>query len=162
MFNPSQYHLTLPPNRRQLAPTRISKVRALLARVRSAARPAVQAPVGPGRRQPVAGRLFTPIHPDVREPRTVRDTLSLITVYAQRRKLIQLTYRRIQDGAIVQRLVEPYSLRFKRTRRGGRARYFFAFDTSPPTTGIHSFRMSNILAVLGTNRSFRPRWKVEF
>jgi hypothetical protein len=171
-FNPRRYNLPLPPNQRQLAAVRNSPLRALLARYRSAAQrqPAVttgrvppQIPrVRPARPPAIAGRLFSPLNPDVQRTRTVRDVLGLITQFAQQHKIVRLIYRRMRDGATIQREVEPYSLRYRRTKYGGRARYFYAYDLSPPTLGIHSFRMSNILAVEGTDRTFTPRWLVEF
>jgi predicted DNA-binding transcriptional regulator YafY len=114
----------------------------------------------------IGGKLFKPNAPvkpyQVEKTRGVRDALGIITVFARQNKMIRLTYRKMADGSTVQRYVEPYSIRYLRTRVGGRARYFYAYDTSPPTQGIHSFRMSNILAVEGTNRVFVPRWVVEF
>jgi hypothetical protein len=172
-FNPMKYGLALPPNQRQLSPTRISPVRALLARYRgmSQRQPGLMAgrrpPQKPQVRQPVrppvvSGKLFTPIKPEVQKTRVVRDALGLITIFARQHRMVRLIYRRLRDGATIQRDVEPYSLRYLRTKFGGRARYFYAYDTSPPTVGIHSFRMSNILAVEGTDRVFTPRWVVEF
>ena len=172
-FNPRNYGLPLPRDQRQLGPTRISPVRALLARYRGMGQrqPALMAgrtpPAKPQVRQParppvVGGKLFTPIKPEVQRTRIVRDVLGLITIFARQHKVIRLIYRRLRDGAMIQRDVEPYSLRYLRTRRGGRARYFYAYDLSPPTVGIHSFRMSNILAVEGTDKTFTPRWVVEF
>jgi hypothetical protein len=174
-FNPGSYGLPLPPNQRQLGMTRNSPVRALLARYRGMAQrqPALMAgrvpPAKPQVKQParppvIGGKLFAPTTPpapyQVTKTRTTRDALGIITVFARQNKMVRLSYRRMRDGATVQRLVEPYSLRYLRTRHGGRARYFYAFDNSSPTIGIHSFRMSNILAVEGTNRTFVPRWIV--
>jgi hypothetical protein len=172
-FRPGKYGLPLPPNQRQLGLTRNSPVRALLARYRGMGQrqPSLLAgrmpPAKPQVRQPVrppvvGGKLFSPIKPEVQRTRLVRDVLGLITIFAQQHKIIRLIYRRLRDGAIIQRDVEPYSLRYLRTKFGGRARYFYAYDLSPPTKGIHSFRMSNILAVEGTNRTYVPRWIVEF
>ena len=173
-FNPASYGLPLPPNQWQLGLARNSPVRALLARYRglSQRQPALMAgrtpPAKPQVRQParppvVGGKLFAPPNPyEVRKTRTVRDALGVITIFARQHKMVRLTYRKMGDGSTVQRYVEPYSLRYRRTRLGGRARYFYAFDSSPPTQGIHSFRMSNILSVEGTNRLFVPRWVVEF
>jgi hypothetical protein len=165
-FNPRKYGLPLPPNARQLGAVRNSPVRALLARYRGrtgATGITTAAPVpAPTQRQYVPGRRFTPISKGLKKTYTVRDTLGLITKFARQKKLVRLIYRRMRDGAIIQREVEPYSLRYLRTKHGGRARYFYAWDLSPPTFGIHSFRMSNILAVEGVNQTFRPRWRVEF
>ena len=171
-FNPRIYGLPLPPGRGQLGPTRNSPVRALLARYRGMGqrqpglivgrRPPAKPQVRPARPPAVAGRLFSPLNPNVKRTRTVRDVLGLITLFARQHKIIRLIYRRMRDGATIQRDVEPYSLRYLRTRHGGRARYFYGYDISPPTIGIHSFRMSNILAVEGTDHTFVPRWVVEF
>lgn len=177
-FNPRGYGLPLPPNQRQLGPARNSPVRALLARYRgmgqrqpgsvAGQRPLPKPQVAQPARPPViGGKKFTPAKPkptpyQVTRTRTVRDALALVTVFARQHKMVRLVYRRMRDGAIVERDVEPYSFRYRRTRFGGRARYFYAYDTSPPTIGIHSFRMSNIISIEGTNRLFVPRWVVEF
>jgi predicted DNA-binding transcriptional regulator YafY len=125
-------------------------------------RPPAKPQVRPAGKPAVAGKLFSPIRPEVQRTRLVRDVLGLITFFAQQHRVIRLIYRKLKDGSTIQRDVEPYSLRYLRTKQGGRARYFYAYDLSPPTQGIHSFRMSNILAVEGTNRTFVPRWVVEF
>ena len=171
-FNPRNYGLPLPRDQRQLGPTRNSPVRALLARYRGMGQrqpalmegriPPAKPQVRPARPPVIGGKLFSPIKPEVRRTRLGRDALALITFFAQQHRVIRLIYRRLRDGAMIQRDVEPYSLRYLKTKRGGRARYFYAYDLSPPTLGIHSFRMSNILAVEGTNRTFVPRWVVEF
>ena len=67
--------------------------------------------------------------------------------------LIKLTY----DGA--QRLVEPYSFRYRNGRE-----YFYGYNliggSSPP--GIRSFEMKRIQAVEVTNKRYTPKWPVEF
>jgi hypothetical protein len=173
VWNPQSYGLPLPGNQRSLGLTRNSPVRSLLARYRGLGQrqPSLLAgrtpPQKPQVRQParppvIGGKLFTPPNPyQVTKTRTVRDALGLITVFARQHKMVRLTYRKMKDNSVIQRLVEPYSLRYLRTSHGGRARYFYAFDTTPPTQGIHSFRMSNILSVEGTNRVFVPRWQIE-
>lgn len=172
-LNLGQYGLPLPPGGgRQLGAVRNSPVRALLARYRGLSQRQPGAVVGrippqkpqvrPARPPAVAGRLYSPIRPEVQRTRRVRDVLGLITIFARQHKMVRLIYRRMRDGAQIQRDVEPYSMRYRRTKHGGMARYFYAYDTSPPTLGIHSFRMSNILAVEGTDRVFTPRWVVEF
>jgi predicted DNA-binding transcriptional regulator YafY len=111
----------------------------------------------------IGGKLFTPVRPGVKVTKTTRDILGIITFFARKRQVINLIYRRMRDGAIIQRSVEPYSLRYLRTKFGGRARYFYGYDLTPPTIGIHSFRLNNILAVSGTEGyTFVPRWVVEF
>lgn len=165
MFNPRSYGLPLPPNNRQLSAVRNSPVRALLARFRGlGTRTGFQTPpqVAPVRKQFIPGRAFSPIDPHLKSTRKVRDVLSLISEYAQQGKVVRLIYRKMEDGSVVQRTVEPYSMRYLRTRRGGRARYFYAWDLGPVTVGIHSFRMSNIMGVEGTDQTYHPRWKVEF
>ena len=171
-WNPRQYGLPLPPAARPLGMVRNSPVRALLARYRGLGQrqpgaiagkmPPQRPQVRSARPPAVAGRLYSPIRPEVQRTRTVRDVLGLITLFARQHKVIRLIYRKMKDGSTIQRDVEPYSLRYLRTKRGGRARYFYAYDLGPPTVGIHSFRMSNILAVEGTDRVFTPRWVVEF
>jgi predicted DNA-binding transcriptional regulator YafY len=165
-WNPTQYRLPLPPNQRQLSAVRNSPVRALLARYRSASGTVIRPPriQPPASRQFVPGKKFTPISPDLKKTKTVRDALGLISACARQGKMVRIIYRKMKDGSIVQRTVEPYSLRYRQTRRGGRARYFYGYDSGEgnPTKGIHSFRMSNIMGVEQTDRSFTPRWKVEF
>lgn len=171
MWNPNRYGLPLPPNQRQLSAVRNSPVRALLARYRNrvtgaAGIPSSQRPplINPQKTQYVPGKRFTPINPNLKKTYSVRDALSLITNYARQGKVVRLIYRRMRDGAVVQRDVEPYSLRYLRTKHGGRARYFYGYDLGRgnSTIGIHSFRMSNIQGVEGTDESYTPRWKVEF
>jgi hypothetical protein len=169
-FNPRNYGLPLPPNQRQLSAVRNSPVRALLARYRgrvSGAKgipaPGQQPPINPQKTQYVPGKRFSPLTPNLKKTYTVRDSLSLIANYARQGKVVRLIYRRMKDGAIIQREVEPYSLRYLRTKHGGRARYFYGYDLGPnPTIGIHSFRFSNILAVEGTDQVYKPRWRIEF
>jgi hypothetical protein len=180
-FNPMKYGLALPPNQRQLGAVRNSPVRSLLARYRGLSqrqpglmagrRPSAKPQVRQPARPPViGGKLFKPGAPvkpyQVTRTRTVRDALGIITDFARQNKMVRLSYRRMRDGAVVTRDVEPYSLRYRKSRAGGRARYFYAFDTGPGnsngTIGIHAFRMSNILSVEGTNRIFVPKWIVEF
>ena len=172
-WNPRSYGLPLPPNQRQLGLSRNSPVRALLARYRGMGQrqPNLLAgrvpPAKPQVRQParppvIGGKLFSPIKPEVKLTPRVRDVLGLITIFARQHRIIRMVYRRMRDGVIIQRDVEPYSIRYLRTKFGGRARYFYAYDLDPPTIGIHSFRMSNIMAVEGTQQTYVPRWVVEF
>jgi predicted DNA-binding transcriptional regulator YafY len=83
--------------------------------------------------------------------------LSVIQAYARSRLMVDLIYKKVTTGETVRRRVEPYSLRIKNGKR-----YFYAYDTSLPTIGIHSFLVSNIQEVKGTRRPYRPRWVVEF
>lgn len=171
-FSPGKYGLPLPRDQRQLGMTRNSPVRALLARYRglSQRQPALMAgrtppqkpQVKPTGKPVVGGKLFSPVRPEVQRTRRVRDVLGLITIFAQQHKVIRLVYKKMKDGSIIQRDIEPYSLRYLRTKFGGRARYLYGYDLDQPTVGIHSFRMSNIMAVEGLNQVFTPRWKIEF
>src|SRR5215831_10554313 len=113
-WNPRGYGLPLPPpGSRPLGATRNSPVRALLARYRGLAgrQPGLMAgrtpprvpQVQPARPPAVAGRLFTPLNPKVKRTRQVRDVLGLITSFARQRRIIRLIYRRLRDGATVQR-----------------------------------------------------------
>lgn len=88
--------------------------------------------------------------------------MALVGAYARQRRVVMLRYKKATTGETVTRYVEPYSVRFKLTKARGRARYFYGWCVSGPTLGIHSFLVSNILAVQGTDQTFSPRYRVEF
>lgn len=72
--------------------------------------------------------------------------------------LLDITY----DGQ--RRLVEPYSLVFKRRRDGFGQEYFYAYDcTGGRTTGpgVKTFLHSKIQALANTEQRFEPRFPVE-
>lgn len=59
------------------------------------------------------------------------------------------------------REVEPYSFRYKWTKKGYGAEYFFGFDRTRGQT-IKSFFLHRIQGVSILPREFQPRWLVEF
>jgi hypothetical protein len=74
------------------------------------------------------------------------------------RKLLRLTY----DGR--ERLIEPYSLAYKRRRDGYAAEYFYGYDrtgghSSGP--GIKSFMRRGIQDIALTEDTFEPRYTIE-
>lgn len=74
------------------------------------------------------------------------------------RKLLKLTY----NGA--ERIIEPYSLAYKRPRGKDSREYFYAYDqtggqTSPP--GIKSFVAENVERLEITEEAFEPRYEIE-
>jgi hypothetical protein len=160
--------LPQPPDRRQLPPSRISPVRTLLARYRAAAAQRTNLPKLPTsplpsqRKPPVPGQKYRPPKEDKTWTSSPRDILTLISRYAQQRQVLIIRYRKKATGEVVTRSIEPYSLRYKVTRRGERNRYLYAYCIDGPTVGIHSFLLGNILSVQATDTTYRPRWKVEF
>jgi hypothetical protein len=162
--------LPMPPDRRQLPPTRVSPVRTLLAKMRFGAKaplPRLTAPPvlkqTPNRAQPVPGNLYKPPSEGKVWTSNPREILSLISRFARERKVIIIRYRAKKHGmAIVTRSVEPYALRYKNTRESGRTRFFYGYDVDGPTHGIHSFLLGNIVSVQGTNVNYSPKWTVEF
>lgn len=72
--------------------------------------------------------------------------------------LLRLTY----DG--VPRLVEPYSLAFKRRKDGVAQEYFYAWDRTGGRSGepgIRSFVQSGVQVIENTDEYFEPRFEVE-
>jgi hypothetical protein len=57
--------------------------------------------------------------------------------------------------------VEPYSFRYKVTRSGEGAEYFYGFDRSRDQP-IKSFFLHKIKGVSMLPQTFQPRWEVEF
>ena len=73
-------------------------------------------------------------------------------------KLLNITY----DGQ--HRLVEPYSLAFKRRRDGFGQEYFYAFDTTGGRSsgpGLKTFLHPKIQALAIAEQSFEPRFPIE-
>lgn len=73
-------------------------------------------------------------------------------------KMLDMTY----DGQ--RRLVEPYSLAFKRRKDGHGQEYFYAFDTTGGRSsgpGLKSFLHPKIQALAITEQTFEPRYAVE-
>lgn len=63
-----------------------------------------------------------------------------------------------------ERLVEPYSLVYKRRSDGVAREYFYAFDTSGGRSGqrsIKAFLNNKIVAIKNTDEKFEPRYVVE-
>lgn len=89
-----------------------------------------------------------------------RGIMALISDYAQGRRLVQLTYSKAtENGKVVVRLVEPYSVRYRDTRHNGRRRYVYCWCSQHQ--GIHAFIIDNIISAKGTSGRFIPRWKIE-
>jgi predicted DNA-binding transcriptional regulator YafY len=53
--------------------------------------------------------------------------------------------------------VEPYEIKIK----AGRGPYFYAWDTTKPTLGIHSFLLHRIVTADPINRGYEPRFPVK-
>ena len=71
------------------------------------------------------------------------------------RKLIRMTYsRRDRD-------IEPYSFRYRLTKKGYAAEYFYGFDRSGGNT-VKSFFLHKIEGVSILPHTYEPRWVVEF
>lgn len=70
-------------------------------------------------------------------------------------KLVRIRY---QDH---ERDIEPYSFRYKVTKKGVGAEYFYGFDRSRGET-IKSFILHHIQGVSILPQEFTPRWAVEF
>lgn len=157
-----EYGLPLPqvvgfrPPRRGRRQSRVQRTMSMF-RTLQAQQAAQQIPqFQPGTRIP-RGRRKAPIT-QTGDPRNI---MVLIQEYAKARRTVILTYKKAtENGKIVKREVEPYSIRVKTTKRRGRRRYFYSYCYSH--MGIHSFLVDNIVSVQGTNRRFIPRWKVEF
>ena len=71
------------------------------------------------------------------------------------RQLIRLRYHGID------RNIEPYSFRYRWTKKGYGAEYFYGFDRTRGQT-IKSFFLHEIVGVSILPESFEPRWLVEF
>ena len=72
--------------------------------------------------------------------------------------LLKLTY----DG--IQRMVEPYSLKYKIRRDGVGCEYFYAYDTTggrKSGESIKSFLSNKIEALENTSETFEPRYLIE-
>ncbi len=93
-----------------------------------------------------------------------REIMGLISEYAKRKMVVIIRYRKqAENGRVISRAVEPYSIRIRRRRRDGQiVRYFYGYDVNGPTVAIHSFIIGNLVSVQGTNQIYRPRWMVEF
>lgn len=77
--------------------------------------------------------------------------------------MILIQYRKATaGGALVNRAVEPYSLRYRVSKARGRARYFYAYNVQGSEPGIHAYLVENIVSVTITDQTYRPRWRVEF
>lgn len=79
--------------------------------------------------------------------------------------LVQITYQKVtppEDGMVKTYIVEPYSMRRRRSQsQGGQTLYyFFGFDTLD--MHIKSFIYRNIQDVKIMSDTFDPRWQVEF
>lgn len=92
-----------------------------------------------------------------------REVMGLIGQYAKRHLVVIIRYRKqAENGRIISRAVEPYSIRIRRRKRDGQiVRYFYGYDVNGPTVAIHSFIISNLVSVQGTDKLFQPRWTIE-
>lgn len=75
---------------------------------------------------------------------------------------LQRLLRLVYDG--YERLVEPYSLTFKRRRDGVGREYFYAWDRSGGSSGqvgIKSFLAERVQSVSLTDSTFEPRYSIE-
>lgn len=83
---------------------------------------------------------------------------NMIMEAASELKMLDITY----DGQ--RRLVEPYSLAFKRRRDGFGQEYFYAFDTTGGRAsgpGLKSFLHPKIQALALAEQSYEPRYPIE-
>jgi predicted DNA-binding transcriptional regulator YafY len=131
---------------------RISRVTRAWADIRTAARP-----------QHLRPKLTQPQRPVLEKvPQVIgaRDALGVIMQAARQRRTVALTYLKRTTGQTVVREIEPYSLRYKSTRRAGRHRYLYGFCEFHRS--IHSFRVDNIVNARSTDHTFIPRWAIEF
>ena len=85
-----------------------------------------------GRRLPTAAVHITT------DPRMM---MSIIQTYAKKRQTEELVYLKETDGTTVTREIEPYSVRFKITRKGPR-KYLYGFCITH--NEIHCFLIRNI------------------
>jgi hypothetical protein len=75
---------------------------------------------------------------------------------------LQRMLRLLYDGH--DRLVEPYSLAYKRRRDGVAREYFYAWDTTggrSGQTGIKSFIADKVQSLTMTEQTFEPRYPIE-
>lgn len=83
---------------------------------------------------------------------------NLILDAGARRRLMRITY----DGT--ERVIEPYSLAYKRRQDGHASEYFYAYDLTGGTRsapGIKSFLHPKVQALFTTEDSFEPRFEIE-
>ncbi len=81
--------------------------------------------------------------------------LELIKEAGRKRKLLYIEARE-EDGSVEPREVEPYS--FRHSKNGNTL--FFGWDIKK--NGIRSFRVDRIINVKITDKSFEPRFPIEF
>ncbi len=165
--------LPLPPDGRRIPIYRESPIRALKAQMRIARpkqrplpRLAPYQPIPtPRKQQPIPGQVYKPPSSGKVWTADPREIMALISRFARERKVIIIRYKKATDGnRLVTRSVSPYALRYKNTKTRGRARFFYAEDTGDgnATPGIHSFLVSNIVSVQGTETTYIPKWVIEF
>ncbi|MDI1296284.1 MAG: nucleotidyl transferase AbiEii/AbiGii toxin family protein [bacterium] len=83
---------------------------------------------------------------------------NLILDAGARRRLMRITY----DGT--ERVIEPYSLAYKRRQDGHASEYFYAYDLTGGARsgpGIKSFLHPKVEALAATEDSFEPRFEIE-
>lgn len=166
--------LPLPPDRRRIPASRISPLRDVLskyARLAAARRAPLPRfapfpiPKTPQKQPPIPGQKYRPPESGKAWTANPREILALIARFARDHKVIILRYRALKHGnQVVSRAVEPYAIRLKDTKVRGRARYFYGYDAGDgnPTVGIHAFLVPNIVSIQGTDKTYTPRYTVEF
>lgn len=86
------------------------------------------------------------------------DLRNLIFEGGMERKLVRMTY----DGR--ERLIEPYSLAYKRRKDGHAAEYFYGYDRTgghASGPGIKSFLHGAVQELALTDEAFEPRYPIE-
>lgn len=89
----------------------------------------------------------------------LRNTRLAIREAALRNVQIIIMYKKETTGETKKYIVAPYSLRYRRLKRGVR-KLLFAYDMND--LHIKGFVLSNIRNVAITDRKFIPKWPVEF
>jgi predicted nucleotidyltransferase component of viral defense system len=104
----------------------------------------------------VLGAIGAPLRPTRAYSYNIRSGVREAIVEAGRsRQLIRMRY----EGK--ERDIEPYSLRYKVTKEGYGAEYFYGFDRTRGQT-IKSFFLAKIQGVSILPQQYIPRWYVEF
>jgi hypothetical protein len=156
--------LPQPPNRNRLPLARTSTLRAVYGKKRGLTPGMFPTPTYKEKKKyPNPSQVYRP--PDKGKVWTndPREIMALIGEFAREKKVIIIQYRKAtSNNMLVTRSLEPYALRIKDTKSRGRARFFYAYDVDGPSIGIHSFLVTNIVSVQGTDKTYRPRWPVEF
>lgn len=112
-----------------------------------------QRPVSSG----LKGSLF--VKARIREAAN-RGVLAVIAAGAIKRRKVLIRYTKVTTGETVDRIIEPYSFRYKRSSLGkGRWKILFGWHGTKRT--IKQFLVANIHAAKMTRYEFVPRFEVE-